>query len=114
MNLKEEIIINKTVNIKGIDVNLIAITSEEDASVLWAIYKLPYRKHVEENVKKYLSNREKIINSVNKESSFININISEIIIQGQKILSSSSRNNYSRAKNIDFFFYVNSFMFLES
>lgn len=90
MNLKEEIIINKTVNIKGIYVNLIAITSEEDGNVLWAIYKLPYRKHVEENVKKYLSNREEIINSVNKESSFININISEIIIQGQKILSSSS------------------------
>ncbi|WP_459477848.1 hypothetical protein [Clostridium saccharoperbutylacetonicum] len=90
MNLKKEIIINKTVNIKGIDVNLMAITPEEAGNVLWAIYKLPYRKDNEKNVTKYLSNREEIINSVNKESSFININISEIIIQGQKILTSSS------------------------
>ena len=88
----KEIFINKIVRIKEVDVNLISITLEKHRTILWAMYKLPCysdeRKDKEER-REYTSNRDKIINDSNEKMNFPNINISEIIIQKQKMTFSS-------------------------
>jgi hypothetical protein len=37
---KKEVFINKIAKIRGIDIQLISITSEEHRNVLWAMYQL--------------------------------------------------------------------------
>lgn len=90
---KEEIFINKTVKIRGIDVHLISITLEENKSVLWAAYKLSC--YIDEGIeleerKEYTSNREEMVNNISQELNCSHIYISEISIQNQKITFSSS------------------------
>jgi hypothetical protein len=90
---KEEIFINKTVKIRGIDVYLISITLEENKSALWTMYKLPC--YIDEGIelegrKEYTSNREEMVNNISQELNCSHIYISEIIIQNQKITFSSS------------------------
>ncbi|WP_291637807.1 hypothetical protein [Clostridium sp.] len=91
-----EILINKTVKIRGLDVQLISITSQEHRNVLWAMYQLPCPVNagmdLEERIE-YTSNRDEMTNNISKYiSSPPNIYISEIMIQNQKMsfISSSS------------------------
>jgi len=90
---KEEILMDKIVKIRGIDVHLISITLEDNKSVLWAMYKLPCsideRIDLEER-KKCTSNREEMVNNISQELNCSHIYISEIMIQNQKITFSSS------------------------
>lgn len=94
MHSDKEIIINKTVNIRGIDVQLISMSVEDYGNVLWAIYKSPnnFNKKIDNKRERtqYISNREKIISSINEERDFVNIDISEVIIQNHKMTISSS------------------------
>lgn len=90
----KEIIINKTVTIQGIDVKLISMSLEDDGKVLWVIYKSPNNFNIKIDNKReraqYISNREKIISGINEERDFVNIDISEVIIQNHKMTISSS------------------------
>ena len=90
---KEEIFINKIVKIRGIDVHLISITLEEHKNVLWAMYQLPC--HFDEGADleektEYTSNRNEMINNNRQKMRSTYINISEIMIQKQKMIFSSS------------------------
>lgn len=90
---RKEILINKIVKIREIDVHLISITSEEDRNVLWAIYQSPC--HMDEEIDpeertEYTSNRDKMINNITKERSSCDISIYEMIIQNKKMTFSSS------------------------
>lgn len=90
---KKEIFINKIVNIRGVDVQLISITSEESRNVLWAIYASPccFDDEIDsEEREEYASNREEMINNITSERRYSHIDICEIIIQKQKITFSSS------------------------
>lgn len=92
---KQEISINKIVNIRGIDVQLISITEEEHRNVLWIMYNLPESDlgGLEEKTK-YDTNRDKKINGVREEmSSHADAYISEIIIQNQKMTFSACSSN---------------------
>ncbi|MGH4118472.1 hypothetical protein [Clostridium sp.] len=90
----KEIFLNKAVKIRGIDVQLISITSEEHRNVLWAMYQLPcatYEGIDLEEKTDYTSNRDEMINNISKEiNSPPNIYISEIMIQNHKLTFISS------------------------
>lgn len=90
---KKEIFINKIVKIRDIDVYLISITMEEHKNVLWAMYQLPC--HLDEGIDsedetEYTSNRNELINNTREKMRSPYINISEIMIQKQKMIFSSS------------------------
>ena len=88
----KEIFINKIVRIREVDVHLISITLEKHRTVLWGMYQLPCyydEREDKEKRREYTSNRDKIINDSNEKMNFPNINISEIIIQKQKMTFSS-------------------------
>lgn len=92
----KEILINKILKIRGIDVQLISITSEEHRNVLWAMYQLPH--HVDEGINseeriEYTSNRDKMVNDIIKEIRSPNIHISEVMIQDKKMTFDSSSAN---------------------
>jgi len=88
----KEIFINKIVRIREVDVHLISITLEKHRTVLWGMYQLPCYSDEKTNKEKrgeYESNRDQIVNNINEKNNFPEINISEIIIQKQKITFSS-------------------------
>lgn len=90
---KKEIFINKIVKVREIDVHLISITMQEHKNVLWAMYQLPC--HLDEGIyseerTEYTSNRNEMINNISKKMSSPHIHISEIMIQNQKVIFSSS------------------------
>jgi hypothetical protein len=85
---QKEIFINKIVRIREVDAHLISITLKEHRTVLWAMYKLPCcvdESKDKEKRREYTSNRDRIVNNSNKKNNFPEINISEIIIQKQKM-----------------------------
>lgn len=95
-NLKEfmllpqkEILLNKMIQIRGIDAQLISITCEKHRNVLWIIYKWPISN---ENLieKTHRSNREKMAYDTNIEANNRHIFISEMSIQNHKISFNSS------------------------
>jgi len=89
----KEIFINKIVRIREVDVHLISVTLKEQRTVLWAMYKLPFcsdERKDKEKRREYTSNRDKIVSDINEKTNFPKINISEIIIQKQKITFSSN------------------------
>lgn len=90
---KKEIFINKIVKVREIDVHLISLTMEEHKNVLWAMYQLPC--HLDKGIyseekTEYSSNRNEMINNISKKMSSPHIHISEIMIQKQKVIFSSS------------------------
>lgn len=89
----KEILIDKIVKIRGIDVHLVSITSEEHRNVLWLMYQMPYDTDeltdLEER-EEYTSNRDEMINNISKRMKQNNFYISEIYIQNQKMTFSSS------------------------
>lgn len=90
---KKEFLINKIVNIRGRDVHLISITSQEQRNVLWLMYQSPLCLnpgiYTEEWVE-YTSNREQMVNGITNRSDEYRIHICEMTIQKQKMTFSSS------------------------
>ena len=64
---QEEYIINKHANIRGVDVLLLSFTIEEDKNRLWLMYEnkdLIVDDFDNEYPKKFKTNREKLLNSI--------------------------------------------------
>ena len=83
---KEEIIINKKTIIRGMEVNLLSFTKDEDKNTLWMLYK---NESIQDDISYEgynLTNREELINNITSN----NISISEMIIQGQTVTFESS------------------------
>lgn len=100
---KKEISINRTVEIRGVDVHLLSVTSEEHRNVLWAMYQLPYdmmNSEIDEVGCKYASNREELAANIRDRMKPHHIHIDELTIQNQKMNFSGStagpiqRNDY--------------------
>ncbi|WP_129598834.1 hypothetical protein [Anaerophilus nitritogenes] len=96
---KKEIFINKIVNIRGIDVHLLSITLEDHKSVLWVMYQKPCcvdEEIYEEERIESRTNKDEMMNHMREGMNDINIYISEIIIQNQKMKFISSSAGYVR------------------
>lgn len=91
---EKEILINKIINIRGRDVHLISITSQEQRNVLWVMYQVNSSHDEEIYLKRsveYTSNREKMLNNLANRTDDYSLSISEMIIQNKKMTFSSSR-----------------------
>lgn len=91
---KKEIFINKIIKIRGTDVQLISITSEDtedNKNILWVMYS-DERIDSEERIT-YPSNRDEMINNITQRMSFLDMYISEITIQNQKMTFTSTRSS---------------------
>jgi hypothetical protein len=90
---KEEILINKIVNIRGIDVHLISLTYEEHRKVLWALYRSPYNFYEgihAEFEKEFITKKDELTASIDSRKRDNHIHIEEISIQKQKMTFTSS------------------------
>ena len=103
---KKEVLINKIVNIRGRDVHLISITSQEERNVLWVMYQVPSSLDEEIYLKRsveYASNREQMINNLTNRTDDYSLSISEMIIQKKKIaFSSSSASHIDRVQSEEY------------
>ncbi len=111
---KKEILIDKIVKIKEIDVHLLSITLEERRNVFWIMYKNPYNFDLDidlEEIQEY-TNRDEMIDNISKEMNDYHFYISEITIQNQKMTFSSSRS--SRIHHNDYEAYMRLQHFIES
>lgn len=94
---KKDIFINKTVEVRGTPVYLIAITWEEHRNVLWVMHQLPC--HPEEDGEfrersEYTTNRDEMSRSIYKRMGSPSLYISEIVFQKQKMVFTSSSSKY--------------------
>ncbi|WDV44923.1 hypothetical protein PV797_15550 [Clostridiaceae bacterium M8S5] len=87
----KEILIDKIVKIRGFDVHIVSLTQEKNKNVLWVLYECNDELTDLEEREEYISNRDKMINSVNKHMKDINFYISELYIQNQKMTFIRSR-----------------------
>jgi hypothetical protein len=90
---EKEFLINKFVNIRGKDVLLISITSQEQRNVLWVMYQASVRLDEEiysKRLEEYTSNRDQMLNRLNNSANEYRFFISEMTIQKQKMTFSSS------------------------
>ena len=90
---KKEYIINKRVNIQGVDFLVLSFTIEEDKNRLWLMYEnkdLIVDDFDNEYPKKFKTNREKLLNSIEERRRDTYLYIKEMEIQGQLIRFDSS------------------------
>lgn len=90
---KEEYIINKHVNIRGVDVLVLSFTIEEDKNCLWLMYEnkdLIVDDFDNKYPEKFKTNREEIVNNIEERRRDKYFYIKEMEIQGQLIRFDSS------------------------
>ena len=98
---KEEYIINKRVNIRGKDVLLLSLTEEEeeeeDNNCLWFIYEqeeFTSERTVDNYKDVFLTNRDKLLDSIDSRSSSTNIHVKEMKIQDYILRFDSSNSSH--------------------
>lgn len=92
---KEEYIINKTANIRGIDILLLSFTEEEDNNSLWLMYEqeeFTSERATDKYEEVFSTNRDRLLDSIDERSKSINIHIKEMKIQ-DNILKFDSSNS---------------------
>lgn len=90
---REEYIINKRVNIQGVDVLLLSFTIEDDKNCLWTIQKQEEfisDRFSNEDEEPFKSNRDKLLHNLETSNINRNLNIKEIEIQNNTISFGSS------------------------
>ena len=90
---KEEFIINKRVNIQGLDVLVLSFTIEKDKNRLWLMYEnkdLIVDDFDNEYPEKFKTNREELLNSIEERRKDKYLYIKEMEIQEQLIRFDSS------------------------
>ena len=94
---KEEYIINKRVNIRGTDVLLLSFTKNKDNNSLWFIYEekeFTSERTVDDYKDVFLTNRDKLLDSIDSRSRNTNIHIKEMKIQDNILRFDSSSSTY--------------------
>lgn len=94
---KEEYIINKRINIRGIDVLLLSFTEEGDNNYLWFIYEqneFTSERTVDDYKEVFLTNRDKLLDGIDSRSSSTNIHIKEMKIQDNILRFDSSNSSH--------------------
>ncbi|WP_432664414.1 hypothetical protein R9X47_28290 [Wukongibacter baidiensis] len=90
---KEEYIINQRVNIRGLDVLLLSFTIDKDKNRMWMMYEnkeLLKDNFDNEYRKEFMTNRERLLHSLEWNSRDKNFYIREMEIQGQTVRFGSS------------------------
>lgn len=85
----KEILINKYIRIKDIHGTIVSLTSQNGRNMLWAIYHIENSNTVHDENTNYLTNKDEMISNISKHN-LPNTNLSEIIIQNQKLIVTSS------------------------
>ena len=94
---KEEYIINKRVNIRGTDVLLLSFTKNKDNNSLWFIYEekeFTSERTVDDYKDVFLTNRDKLLDSIDSRSRNTNIHIKEMKIQDNILKFDSSNSSH--------------------
>ena len=95
----EEYIINKRVNIRGTEVLLLSYTEDKNSNCLWFIYEQEefINKNIhdeDESEEGFLTNRDKLLESIDSRSRNTNIHIKEMKIQDNILRFDSSSSTY--------------------
>jgi len=91
---RQEYIINQWANIRGMDVLLLSFTIEKDKSALWIMYindELDLESSApSEHIEGYRTNRQKLLQSIERTRKDKYIHIKRMAIQGQTVTFDSS------------------------
>lgn len=101
---EKEIIIDKKTNIQGADVHLLSLTQEEDTSSLWLIHKNNFNEEGyqdldDEYERRNWTNRDEILEGINRQNIDVNFFIGKMEIQNQTFNFYSSSGNTAYDSN---------------
>lgn len=87
---KEEIIINKKVNVRGKEILLLSLVKSNDSNKLWTLHINDDKEEDVFQFEGFTTNRDEQINNINRNRESDFINIKELLIQNQKVIFQSS------------------------